>query len=113
MNTFPIRLLTPDHTVFSGPVEACNVRAVDGELGILAGHMPLLAPIPPGVIRLVRGAETLRFVSGEAMLSIPGDGSVTVLSEYILKVRDSAEARERMDRYHRWEKDARALAEKP
>jgi F-type H+-transporting ATPase subunit epsilon len=55
--TFPLDIVTPERTVLSEEVTSLQVPAVDGSLGILAGHAPLLAELGVGdcVVRLSTG----------------------------------------------------------
>ena len=41
--TFPLDIVTPEKTVLSENVVSLQIHAVDGSLGILAGHAPMLA----------------------------------------------------------------------
>jgi len=43
--TFSLRILTPEREFFSGDVTSLIVEVPDGQLGILASHAPLVAPI--------------------------------------------------------------------
>ena len=38
MNTFPIQIATPDGLLYSGDIERVKVRAVTGDMAVLAGH---------------------------------------------------------------------------
>jgi F-type H+-transporting ATPase subunit epsilon len=101
MNTFPATLRTPRQTVFEGPVQACFVRAVDGDLGILAGHEPVVTALPPGRVRLKTAGGERLFVTGDAALDVAG-GSLRVLAEFLVPVASAREAREQLQRYRQW-----------
>jgi len=45
-------VVTPDGTVFEGQSHMVSVKTISGELGILPGHLPLVAPLAIGAIRI-------------------------------------------------------------
>ena len=48
MSTFPLKIVTPDGLIFDGQAEEVVVRTTSGDLGILAGHLPCVAPLGMG-----------------------------------------------------------------
>lgn len=53
MNSFCLKIVTPDGLQFDGQAEELIVRSVTGDLGILAGHMNLVAPLGMGEATVV------------------------------------------------------------
>ena len=47
-----LHLVTPQREVWSGPAEMVIARGVAGEVGILAGHAPLLIQLAVGPLRI-------------------------------------------------------------
>ena len=82
--TFPLEIVTPERTVLSEDVVSLQVPAVDGSLGILAGHAPLLAELGVGEcrVRLAGGAEEQFALAG---------GFVEVSRERVSVLADTAE----------------------
>ncbi len=54
-------------------MDSSEVPASDGELGVLAGHAPLLAQLQPGVVRVTKGAETTIFAIAGGFLEVRPD----------------------------------------
>jgi F-type H+-transporting ATPase subunit epsilon len=52
-----VRLVTPEREVWVGQAEMLIARGVEGEVGILAGHAPLLVRLAIGPLRIVRDGE--------------------------------------------------------
>ena len=50
--SFEVHVVTPEREVWSGTVEQVIARGVDGDVGILAGHAPLLVQLVIGALRL-------------------------------------------------------------
>ena len=48
MNSFRLKIVTPSGLAFDGPAEELIVRTTTGDLGILAGHLPCVAPLGMG-----------------------------------------------------------------
>ena len=49
-----IDIVTPERRVYSGPAEFVVLPGVEGELGILRNHAPLLSRLRPGEIKISR-----------------------------------------------------------
>ena len=48
MNTFKLKIVTPDGLQFDGLAEELIVRTTTGDLGIMAGHINCVAPLGMG-----------------------------------------------------------------
>ena len=55
MKTIKVSVVTPDGPVYDSDVEMVSTKAKSGELGILPGHIPLVAPLEIGAVRLKKG----------------------------------------------------------
>jgi len=66
MKTFALKIVTPDGLVFEGPAQGLVVRAITGDMGILAGHMEVVAPLGMGraVITTEEGRRTAACIGG-------------------------------------------------
>ncbi len=80
MATFQFDLVSPEKLLFSGQVEQVDIPGSEGDLGILAGHAPLVATLRPGIIAVRAGSDTQRVVifGGVAEVSPAG---LTVLAD--------------------------------
>ncbi|WP_432214568.1 ATP synthase F1 subunit epsilon, partial [Salmonella enterica] len=65
-----------------------QVTGSEGELGIYAGHAPLLTATKPGMIRIVKqhGHEESIYLSGRILEVQPG--SVTLLADTAIRGQD-------------------------
>ena len=81
---FNIQVLTPQRSVFSGPVVSLIAPGALGQLGVLAHHAPLLTKLVPGKIILKKEtAETLVFESmGNGFLEVHKN-QVTLLADAV------------------------------
>ena len=64
--TFTLSILTPERTVFEGPVEYVQVPGTEGYLGVLANHAALVTGLAQGTltVRKPGGGESTLAVSG-------------------------------------------------
>ncbi|MNH82339.1 ATP synthase epsilon chain [compost metagenome] len=83
MSTFLLEIVTPEHIVFSQQVDSVSVRGDEGELGILAGHLPLVTPLKVAPIIVKSGNTALT-------LAVHG-GFVEVQKEKVIILAESAE----------------------
>ena len=89
METIKVSVVTPDGPVYESEVEMVITKAQSGELGILAGHIPMVAPLEIGVVRLLKAdskEEDLVAVSG-GFLEVRPD-QVTILAQAAEKAED-------------------------
>ena len=47
-----LEIITPDKQLFSGEVTAVVLPGIDGELGVLENHAPLVTTLKKGVVRI-------------------------------------------------------------
>ena len=52
MNVFQLQIITPEGVCFDGNAVQLSVRAAEGELAIMAGHIPLVTTLSPGECRV-------------------------------------------------------------
>jgi F-type H+-transporting ATPase subunit epsilon len=76
-----IELVAADRVVWSGEASQVVARTVDGDLGVLANHAPLLSLLVPGVVEIVPLEGDVVFAAvAEGFLSV-ADNHVSILSE--------------------------------
>ena len=75
MTGFRLSILTPDREWFAGTVEAVTAPGQDGEFGVLAKHIPMIAGLKPGPVR-VRAPEgrELWFAVDGGVLGVDASG---------------------------------------
>ncbi len=81
-------LVSAERSIFSGAVKLVSVTAIEGELGIAAGHSPLLTSLPPGHLKLIdkHDKEQFFFVEGGYLEVQPH--CVTVLTDTALRASE-------------------------
>jgi len=85
MATFNLIIVSAERKIFEGEVKQIQATGVEGELGILPGHTPLLTAIKPGIVKftLQDGNEEVIYVSGGFLEVQPN--IVTVLADVAIR----------------------------
>jgi F-type H+-transporting ATPase subunit epsilon len=89
MAEFHLVFVSPESVLFSGDVDQVDLPGAEGDLGIFAGHAPLVTILRPGILTIFRGGarEPVVITGGFAEV---GPAGLTVLA-------DRAVARENFD----------------
>ena len=103
MASLNLEIVTPEARTFSGEAQMVVVPGVDGELGILPDHMPLMTQIHPGELRVTTA-------DGELYLAV-GEGFLEVLPDRVSVMTDMAIAEAEIDEKAAEEAVARAQKE--
>jgi F-type H+-transporting ATPase subunit epsilon len=75
-----VHVVTPEREVWAGEAHTVIARGVDGEVGILTGHAPMMVQLAIGPLRVQRddGPEVAAVVDGGFMhVTSGGEGGVT------------------------------------
>ena len=81
-NDFTLRIITPDRLFYEGAVKMVEFDTVEGEVGILPGHIPMTLIIRPGVLTITEGTETKTAALHAGFAEVLQD-RVTILAEII------------------------------
>ena len=80
MATMRLEIATAERVVYSEDVNILVAPGIDGELGILPRHAPLLTVLKPGEIRVVKDGEETHIAVGGGFLEVMGN-KVTILAD--------------------------------
>lgn len=78
MTPFPLKIVTPDGLKFDGEAEELVVRTTTGDIGILAGHINLVAALGMGRATVIRDGQKQYGACIGGMVSVI-DGHVTLV----------------------------------
>ncbi|MCV6638459.1 F0F1 ATP synthase subunit epsilon [Candidatus Albibeggiatoa sp. nov. NOAA] len=90
--TIHVDVVSAEAEIFSGLAEMVVIPARMGDVGIMPRHAPLLSPMKPGEVRVMKenGEEEAFYVSG-GMLEVQPH-TVTVLADTAIRAHDLDEA---------------------
>lgn len=89
----PIRLeiVTPEKEAFSEEVDSTVIPGIDGELGILPAHAPLVTILQPGELAYTKNGETHHLAVGHGFVEV-SDNVVAVMADVALAEEEIDEA---------------------
>jgi len=97
-----VHLVTPEREVWAGEADFVTARGVDGDLGVLPGHAPLLAALAVGPVFIDAGGSRTAVVVDGGFLHVAHEDDVTrvdILAEHAVTSEelggDDAESRDR------------------
>ncbi|HHH41906.1 MAG TPA: F0F1 ATP synthase subunit epsilon [Chloroflexi bacterium] len=89
MATLRLEIITVERQVFAGDVEMVIAPGIEGELGILPKHAPLITALTAGELRVKMNGQEESFAIG--------GGFMEVLPDQVIVLADSAERADEID----------------
>ena len=92
-DTLKFEVVTPTATVYSADVEMVTLPAIEGQIGVLPRHVPLLTRIAPGEIIVRKNGGEIEFLAvGEGLVEVTGS-HVAIVTDMAVAAKDIDEAR--------------------
>ncbi|GGA21204.1 MULTISPECIES: F0F1 ATP synthase subunit epsilon [Psychrobacillus] len=99
MKTLTVNIVTPDGPVYDSQVDMIIAKTASGEIGILPGHIPTVAPLVIGAVKLKKdGKSEYVAVNGGFVEVRPEKVSILTQSAEVASNIDVARAKESMKR---------------
>ncbi|MDX2109857.1 MAG: ATP synthase F1 subunit epsilon [Verrucomicrobiota bacterium] len=80
-----LEIITPEKKAYSGIIDSVILPTQNGEIGVLPGHIPLLAMVEPGELQVTVGGQTEYLAIDRGFVQVIGD-KVSVLTEQAISV---------------------------
>ena len=90
MKTVTVNIVTPDGPVYDSEVSMVIAKTVSGEIGVLAGHIPMVAPLAIGAVKL-------RKADGSSEIVAVNGGFIEIRPEKISILASAAEVASNID----------------
>ncbi|WP_290000450.1 F0F1 ATP synthase subunit epsilon [Faucicola atlantae] len=93
MATLQCNVVSAKETVYSGDINMLVAAGIEGEIGILPGHIPFITLLKPGTLQITEpnGEVETVYVSGGILEAQPN--IVTVLADTAIRAKDLDEAK--------------------
>lgn len=78
--TFNLQIISPTRVFFNEAVDMVEMKTTEGEIGVLAGHIPLTTILEPGVLRIKTDGNVREAALHDGFVQIQKD-KVIVLAE--------------------------------
>jgi F-type H+-transporting ATPase subunit epsilon len=82
MDKIQLEIVTPRGRALTASVDEVTAPSVNGEFGVLPGHLPLLAALRTGIVSYRQGAETTRVAVGAGFAEAGPDKLIILTDEY-------------------------------
>jgi len=90
--TLRLEIVTPEAIVYSEDAEMVTLPSVEGELGILPGHVGLMTQLVPGELIVHRGGHDEYLAVGEGLVEVTGK-RVSILTDMAIAADKIDEAK--------------------
>jgi len=82
-----LEFVSPESVLFSGDVDQVDLPGAEGDMGIRAGHAPLVTTLRPGIVTIFRGGAREAVVVTGGFAEV-GPGGLTVLADRAMARED-------------------------
>ncbi len=108
-----VTVVTPRASVMvAGDADEVIAPGVDGEFGVLAGHVPFISALKPGVLTIRERERRQVFAIGPGYLEVIGGGKTQVLAQQTMAA-DAIDVAEASAEKSAAEEQLKALADAP
>ncbi len=77
MNTFHLVISTPDGNLFDGDAAVLSLRGAEGDLAIMAGHIPFITSVKPGKCYVtLEDGDTKEGTSEGGLLTVSAESTI-------------------------------------
>lgn len=91
-STLKLEIVTPEARIFSGDVEMVTLTGLDGQMGILPQHMPLMTALVGGEIIARKDGRNIFLAVGDGFVQVTRE-KVSVLTDMAIQADDIDEAK--------------------
>ncbi len=81
MASLHVEFVSPESVLYSGDVDQVDLPGAEGDMGILAGHAPLMTVLRPGIVTIFNQGERLSVVITGGFAEV-GPAGLTVLTDW-------------------------------
>lgn len=102
-----LEIVTPKGLALREEVDSVAAPSVEGEFGVLPGHLPVLAALRTGVVTYQKGSDEKRVAVADGFVEVSNDRALLLTDKFttkdeidVVRVRlDLKDADEQLDRY--------------
>ncbi len=77
--TFKFEVVTPEKVFYSDDVDMIIFNREDGEMGVMADHMPMVVAVDVGILKIVKDGVYKFAAISEGFLEITGKGVTAIV----------------------------------
>lgn len=88
MATFNLEIVTPAGALFSEPIMSLRAPGIEGSLGVLAGHAPLMTALTVGPIKVTLANKDEEYIATSGGFLHVQNNHVTILADTAERASD-------------------------
>ena len=86
MNTFPLKISSPEGDLLNADIVKLDLRAAEGDMAVMAGHIPFVSPVMAGEVRIEFDDESERYaVTDGGILTVSAEKVVLLSGSFVWK----------------------------
>jgi len=89
---YQLSIITPNGKIFEESISALQAPGVAGGFGILGGHVPMVAALQKGVLKLTQAGQELFFGISAGILEVNHEHNVLILSDSVVESKNLEDA---------------------
>ena len=82
--SFNIEIISPEKKLLTEKVNSATIPSFEGEMTVLANHIPLITFLRPGIIK-INGSKEIRYFLEEGTVEF-SNNNLTILSSTIIEI---------------------------
>jgi F-type H+-transporting ATPase subunit epsilon len=90
--TLKLEIVTPEAKAYSEDVEMVTLPGVEGEMGVLPSHVPLLTQLVAGEVAVRKDGREIYLAVGDGFVEIGGD-HVAIMTDMAIQAENIDEAK--------------------
>ena len=91
-NTLQVDIVTPERSLYSGRADMVTLPGVEGEMGILPMHVPLMTQLAAGEITARKNGQDYFLAVGDGFVEVTGE-RVSILTDMAIRAENIDEAK--------------------
>lgn len=91
-HTIEFKIVTPEKVLYKDQIESVSFPTMDGEITVLPNHIPLIAAVKPGELRIKKDGKEEFFSVTKGVVEIDGQ-TITFLTDAAERAHDVDEKR--------------------
>ena len=88
MKTLSLKIVTPERVVYEDTVDSVTATTEMGEVTILPNHIPLVANLRSGEMRVKKNGEESYLVASTGFLEVRGNNKIVILADSAERVEE-------------------------
>lgn len=83
-----LKIVTPERVVYEDQVDSVTAMTQTGEITVLPNHVPIVANLRSGEMRLRKGTEEILLAASTGFLEVRGGNEVVILADTAERVEE-------------------------